>query len=137
MRHWHLSTVINYYIEHLELLIKNPVAQVEHLRVVESDMHEPVRVEHLQLIRKHLLEKGDKQLFLFINFLYYTSTRPNEEIRRLQVKYISEKTIFIPSSRAKNNRGEQIGIPVALEKLIQEYKLRELPPDYYVFSTNG
>jgi hypothetical protein len=133
----YLSTVINYYIEHLELLIKNPVAKVEHLRVVESDMHKPVRVEHLQLIRKHLLEKGDKQLFLFINFLYYTFTRPNEEIRRLQVKDIREKTIFIPSSRAKNNRGEHIGIPVALEKLIQEYKLRDLPPDYYVFSNNG
>ena len=26
---------------------------------------------------------------------------------------------------------------MALEKLIQEYKLRELPPDYYVFSNNG
>jgi hypothetical protein len=37
-------------------------------------------VEHLQFICKHLLEKGDKQLFLFVNFLYYTFTRPNEEI---------------------------------------------------------
>ena len=60
-------------------------------------MHEPVRV-------KHLLEKGDMQLFAFVNFLYYIFTPFNEEIRRLQVKDIREKTIFIPSSRAKNNR---------------------------------
>jgi hypothetical protein len=37
----------------------------------------------------------------------------------------------------KNNRGEHISIPVALEKLIQEYKLRDLPPDYYMFSNNS
>jgi integrase len=133
----YLSTVLNFYIEHQELEIKNPVKKVQHLTVEESDMHEPVQPEHLQKIKQYLLQTGDRQMYLFIGFLYYTFTRPHEEIRLLKVGDIREKTIFIPAKRAKSNRGEHISIPAGLEALITEFELRKYPSDSYVFTLDG
>jgi len=101
---------------------------VQHLTVEESDMHEPVQP---------LLQTGDWQMYLFIGFLYYTFTRPHEEIRLLKVGDIWEKTIFIPAKRAKSNRGEHISTPAGLEALITEFELRKYPSDYYVFTLDG
>jgi hypothetical protein len=132
-----LSTVLNFFIESQELEIKNPVKKVQHLTAEESDMHEPVQPAHLQKIREHLTSSQDRQMYLFIGFLYYTFTRPHEEVRLLKVGDIREKTIFIPAKRAKSNRGEHISIPAGLEALITEFGLRKYPPDYYVFTLKG
>ncbi len=132
----YLSSVINYYINHEELPLVNPLLKIESLTVESSDMHMPFTNEQLQLIEERIKEKQDPQLALFIKFLYYLFIRPGIELRFLQVKDIKPKTILVRSSKAKNNKGEHIVIPAALEALIQEYKLRSYPADYYVFTQN-
>jgi integrase len=133
----YFSTVFNFYIKHQELSIKNPVHKVEHLRNEESDMHMPFTNGQMQLIKAAMIEKGDYQLLLFVSFIYYTFTRPGEEVRLLRVGDVLEKTIFIPSKRSKNNQGEHIAIPPGLERMIKEHRIREYPKEYFVFSHLG
>jgi integrase len=115
----YFSIIFNFYISSQELPIKNPITKVEALTVEASELHLPFSNAQLSSIQETLLAKGDKQLLLFISFIYYTFARPAEEVRLLQVKDIREKTIFIPSKRAKNNKGEHITIHQDLEALIR------------------
>jgi integrase len=132
----YFSIIFNFYISSQELPIKNPITKVEALTVEASELHLPFSNAQLSSIQETLLQKGDKQLLLFISFIYYTFARPAEEVRLLQVKDIREKTIFIPSKRAKNNKGEHITIHQDLEALIEEHGLRKYPKDYYVFTAD-
>jgi hypothetical protein len=128
-----ISSVFNFFIR-LELLQKNPCRSLSRKRVEPSERHYPYTDEQRKKIKEKILEMGDHQLLLFISFIYYTFTRNGKELRMLRVRDIKEKTIFIPSDRSKNDKGEHIPIPQGLEQLIQRYKLRSYPPDYYVFT---
>jgi integrase len=130
----YFSAVFNYYIEQQELPIKNPISRVLALEVDDSELHQPYTSEQLSLIKQTILEQGDRQLWLFINFFYYTFARPTQEIRLLQVKDIRENTIYIPAARAKNNKGEHIPIHEELEALIQACGLRNYPKEHFVFT---
>ncbi len=132
----YFSILFNFYIDQQELPLKNPITRVESLSVEASELHLPFSNAQLSAIQEKLLEQGDKQLLLFISFIYYTFARPTEEVRLLQVKDIREKTIFIPSRRAKNNKGEHITIHPDLEVLIKEHGLRDYPKDYYIFTAD-
>lgn len=115
----------------------NPFLKVQKKSKKRSNKHVPYTNEQFSLIKLKALERGEKQLYLFIHFIYYLGARPGQEIRLLQVKDILKKTVFIPDDRAKNDKGEHIVISKGLERLIQEYKLRSFPPHYYIFTTEG
>ena len=117
--------------------VRNPFGQVEKKKVPKSKKHAAFTNAQIEAIHKLILAKGDKQLYLFIQFIYYTFARPGLELRLLQVKDIRDRTIYIPGDRAKNDEGEHVSIPKGLEKLIDEYGLRSYPPDDYVFTTEG
>lgn len=55
----------------------------------------------------------------------------------LQVKHILKKTIIVPGDIAKNNTTEHVRIPKGLESLIEKYKIRSFPPNFYIFSKSG
>jgi integrase len=80
--------------------------------------------------------ESDPQLWLFICFIYFIFIRPGEELRRLRVRDIRQKTIVVMGEAAKNSQTEHIMIPAALEAIIVENNLRDLPEDYYIFSKN-
>ncbi|GHB64289.1 tyrosine-type recombinase/integrase [Persicitalea jodogahamensis] len=84
-----------------------------------------------------LRQVQDRQLWLFVNFIYFCFLRPREEAQKLQIKHILKRTLIIPGDLAKNNNSEHVRIPKGLEDLIVEYKLRSYPPGYYVFSKKG
>jgi site-specific recombinase XerD len=119
------------------ITIRNPFANVAKQKVPKSRLHAAFSGTQIELIHRKVLEKGDRQLYLFIQFIYYTFARPGLELRLLQVKDIRDKTIYIPGERSKNNEGEHVSIPKGLEQLIGEYKLRSYPPQHYVFTTEG
>jgi integrase len=100
----YFSIIFNFYISSQELPIKNSITKVEALTVEASELHLPFSNAQLSSIQETLLAKGDKQLLLFISFIYYTFARPAEEVRLLQVKDIREKTIFIPPSGPRTTR---------------------------------
>jgi hypothetical protein len=72
----YLTTIFNWYIDR-EYLEKNPCNKVDKLPV-ESGGHTPYSNEQVKMIKKLIERKGDKQLLLFIQFIYYTLVRPGE-----------------------------------------------------------
>jgi integrase len=128
-----MRTMWSFYIER-KILKENPFMDVKKRRG-GSSQHVPYSPEQVRLYKTKCLNNlQDPQLWLFVNFIYYCFLRPREEAQQLQVKHILKRTIIVPGEIAKNNLSEHIRIPKGLETLIQEYKLRDFPPNHYIFS---
>lgn len=133
--HTNLNRIYNALVEDGTIKKKhNPIQKIKRKKKTASTRHVPYTTEQLKQIKELILKKGDKQLYLFINFIYYTAARPGRELRLMQVKDILEDTIYIAADRSKVDEGRHASIPPPLEELIQEHGLRNYPPDYYVFT---
>jgi integrase len=120
-----------------EILKDNPYFKVVK-RKGRSGQHIPYSPAQVRKYKEVCLDEiRDKQLWLFVNFIYYCFLRPAEEAQNLQIKYILKKTIVIPGEIAKNNLTEHVRIPKGLQKLIEEYHLRSFPGHYYIFTLAG
>ncbi len=136
--HINLSSVYNYYKKKYPKIIPvNICEEVSRLQVEKGGKHKPFTDAQLSLIHAEIIDRNDMQLFLFVNFIYYTFVRPTEELRFLKIEHINLTTIFIPAEISKNKRGEHVIIPPGLEKLIVKFKLRQYPPDFYIFTASG
>ena len=76
-------------------------------------------------------------LLTFCRWMYYTLMRPHEELRRLRVRDVRTKLIYVTGESAKTNQGEYVDIPLPLEQLIQAQHIRDYPGHYFVFSAGG
>ncbi|TAE08222.1 MAG: hypothetical protein EAZ95_17470 [Bacteroidetes bacterium] len=131
-----LSCFFNYCIEN-DWITKNPAKGVKPLRTIESSANYPFTPTQRQAILDKMLELGETQLYLLCQFVYYTLARPYEEIQNLKIGNIREKDIFYPASNAKNGKSYAVPIAPSLEAIIQEYKLREYPAEYYLLGEEG
>lgn len=128
-----LITIFNFFKKR-KLIQDNPFEKIEQLKT-DIKAHTAFLPDQAQQFKQAC--QHDAQLWLFCQFIYYVFVRPREELRHLKISDISEKSIVINFSRAKNRRTEHIMIPAALEAIIQKEKIREYPPHYYVFGKNG
>lgn len=80
---------------------------------------------------------GLNQLLTFCRWMYYTLMRPHEELRRLRVRDVRTKVIYVSGDNDKTNEGDYVDIPLPLEQLIQQQKIRDFPGHYFVFSQSG
>lgn len=78
------------------------------------------------------IKKEDKELYLFICFVYYTMIRPNE-VRFLKVKDIMNDKVYIDELLAKNNISEYVVIPEHFQKILKEFSIRDYPKERFVF----
>ncbi|WP_461106487.1 hypothetical protein [Spirosoma koreense] len=120
-----------------EDIVKNPFKKIKNLRVDESDDHRPFTAEQTREIRETILAKGDDQLWVFCQFIYFLFLRPGKELRLLKVGDILEKQVKVISGTAKNRRTGYIDISAELELVIQRFKLRSYRPTHYVFTVDG
>ncbi len=118
------------------VLPENPCDCIEKLKVSSSG-HTPYSGVQMKTIKQELLSQGDHQMLLFISFCYYTAGRPHTEITTLRVSHLWEKTILITGDNAKNHKAEHVIIPAPLEELLQQYKIRENPPSWFIFGKDG
>ena len=125
------------YLTKMELVPRNPCRAVDRRRVAPSPMHRPYSEAQRAAIRAELERRGNKQMLLFIAFIYYCFIRSGGELRLLRVGDIHAKTILVPAGRAKNDKSEHVAIPPQLEKLIQQHGLRDYPADHFVFTHAG
>jgi len=116
---------------------KNIVKKIKKLLVETGDSHLPYTQEQVALIKEEIIRRGDTQLLLFIEFIYYGFLRPRKEALPLKVEYIQKNTILIPAHISKNRTAKHIVIPPGLQKAIERHKLREYPGRYYIFGLNG
>lgn len=114
----------------------NPFEKVPKFKT-GSKQHIPFLPDQIKTIIHYLKNNPDPQLWLFVNFIYYTFSRPHQEIRLLRIKDIKEKTIVIKPEDAKNDRILHKRIPAPLEALLQSEKIRSYPSHYFLFSKNG
>ncbi len=85
-------------------------------------------------------EVDNPQLWLAINFVYYTAIRPRTELRKLKIKQInfSAQCVTVTNDLAKTSRTETIDIPDQLFHLIKNvWKLHRMDGELYIFSHNG
>lgn len=123
-----------------KVMKKNPARKVRRLKESKS-RHTAYRDDDAKKVKKAMTAK-DPQLFLFCSFIYYCFLRP-KELRFLQVKHIEGDKILVPSFIvhegekifvSKNRKNEYVIIPNGLKKLIEQHKIMEYPPDYFIFS---
>lgn len=81
----------------------------------------------------------DAQLWLFMQFIYYTGIRPHQELRLLQVKHLNLQTgiITVPAEIAKNHKQRQVNIYYKLLQQLTALGYQHEPPEHYLFSYKG
>ncbi|GAB3946178.1 hypothetical protein GCM10028805_16250 [Spirosoma harenae] len=129
------ETLFNFYIQR-GLLKSNPFGQIKTLPE-RAKKHKAFSLEQVARFKQVCELSQDAQLWLFVNFIYYTFVRPQSELRLLKIGDILGRTIRISAENAKNNRTAHVLIPPPLEKLIQQHRLRDYPSTHYVFSSGG
>ncbi|WP_162388322.1 tyrosine-type recombinase/integrase [Spirosoma endbachense] len=135
-----VCTFFNYFID-LDRTRKlkklgNPFEDISKLPQVQNKHQSYSTIQQKEY--RELCEQTDQHYLLtFCRWMYYTLMRPHEELRRLRVRDVRTKIIYVTGNSAKTNEGEYVDIPLPLELLIQEQKIRDYPGHYYVFSAGG
>lgn len=78
-------------------------------------------------------------LLLFIQFIYYTMTRPSTEVRFMQVHHIdmAERKIFIPGTNDKNKTDNYVGINDRFAEIILQSQILNYANTHYIFGRDG
>jgi integrase len=130
-----LSTVWNWFIKR-KLITVNPWADIDKLPQIATK-HTAFTDRQVSDFKTECLKTNQNQLWLFLNFIYYSFGRPREEVRGLQVGDITAKTIIFKAKDAKEGTTEHVMIPPPLEQLINQNNLRSYPESYYLFTISG
>lgn len=111
----------------------NPVA-IKKLNVVKNT-HAAYTLHQLAEFSKAIT---DRQLLLFIRFIYFTLSRPKElsflKVGHIQMEF---KQVLIAGDEAKTGVEKYVGINNELARIIEESGILNYPPDCYVFSAEG
>lgn len=130
-----LETLFNFYMQRQHIKV-NPFVMIKPL-AERPGRHTAFTADQVAKVKQACELAQDHQLWLFLNFIYYTLARPQSELRLLRVCDILEKTIRIDADNAKNNRTAHVLIPPPLERLIEHHQIRSYPGSYYVFTLDG
>jgi site-specific recombinase XerD len=123
------------FFQKRKTISENPFKGIDNLDV-QASKHKSYTKDEGLAIKNYCLEH-DPRLWLAISFVYYGFVRSGYELRSLTVGNLYEKTILIEGQNSKSGESQHVMIPGPLEKIIQEYKLRDYPKNYYVLGTNG
>ncbi len=128
-------TLFNFFIKR-KTIKENPFEEISSLSE-RPGQHTAFSAEQVKKVRDYCELIQDEQLWLFLNFIYYTFARPGTELRLLKVGDVLDKTVRLDVENAKNNRTSHVSIPPPLEVLIEKHKIRSYPLDSFVFGNEG
>jgi integrase len=111
----------------------NPFDDISKLSAPQTK-HVTFSNAHLQEFRKLVEYHDEERMWLFLNFMYYCALRPRKELRLLKIGNIMRETIRVGAAESKEDISEHVQIPPPLAALIEKYKLRDYPENYYIFS---
>jgi len=115
-----------------ELILNNPFKNLSKHK--EADSRKNIAYNEVQVEKiKKIIVKNDKQLWLFIQFIYYCFLRPNE-VRQLKYNYLKldERKIYIPKHISKNGKEGFISLPEMFYNELRNLKFLD-KEDEYVF----
>lgn len=119
--------------EYKDKIHTNPWREIKSVR--QNVQHLKSYPVVLQQRIKETLPEYDKQLWLFVQFVYYCAIRPHSELRFLQVKHINfEKgMITVPAAISKTHKARTINVFHKLIEQLKEANYHTFPPEYYLF----
>lgn len=114
----------------------NPFALSQ--KVKHTRRKSPVYQTELREKIKRLLPDYDPQLWLFIQFVYYTGLRPGVELRAVQLKMldITQGTLHIPAEKTKDKSDRMITLPKQLLDQLRKMKLGRMSGEWYLFTND-
>lgn len=128
-----LKLNFNYLIKQGKLEV-SPAKKLTPLKIdeCEKDAFPPVAQSKLL----HAYQQQAPDLLLCAQYIFYTFIRPGE-LRKLRVKHVLAKTIFIPGYIAKNGKSAHVLITPAMERILQRLRVRGFPAEYFLISHDG
>ncbi|WP_439554854.1 tyrosine-type recombinase/integrase [Dyadobacter sp.] len=121
------------YSKPIYKLTSNPISETLFNLPTKTSKHIAYNAAQIAAY-KEACEKLDlPELWFFVRMIYYTFCRPWEEVRKMQVGDIKDDHIIIYADTSKTNH-RSVMIPPALEAIFSEWKIREYPPHFYIFS---
>lgn len=133
-----LFAVFDYAIE-LKQLKVNPVYNIPVCKRINDMAARPVYHNDIVIFKEHI-KPLDPQLWMAIEFQFYTYLRPGRELRLLKVGDIdfARGLIYVDRENFKGRRENVKEIPEQfLRTLREEYRLHTYARDMYVFGTDG
>lgn len=126
----YINIFFNWFVKE-EVIAKNPAATLEKLptHITKHRYYS----DELAAKLKACIKPRDPELYEFIQFIYYTATRPVKEARVLKNSHIlfDRKLLFIPAKISKNKTDDYIPLGEDVLALLDNRKNRE--PDHYIF----
>lgn len=140
-RNEHLSFLRGCWNELMRLYPKrityNPFGLSQKLKHTRTKS--PVFTKELRKLVRDKMPTVDPQLWIFIQFIYYTGLRPGIELRLLQVKMFDfhQGTLLLPAEITKDRTDRLVTIPNQLLSQLKKMKLDRCPKEYFLFSAIG
>ncbi len=137
-RNEHLSFLRGCWKELMRLypnrVTQNPFGLSEKLKHTRTKS--PVFTNDLRKLVRKELPKFDKQLWLFIQFIYYTGLRPGAELRLLQLRMFDfhQGTILVPAEITKDRTDRVVTMPRQLIDELAKLKAETLPKEFFLFT---
>ncbi|UBM58207.1 phage integrase SAM-like domain-containing protein [Marinilongibacter aquaticus] len=128
-----LATVFNKFVSD-GIIDKNPFTGIRSLPA-PAKKHTAFRPYQVHAFKQAAVK--DPQLWLAVQFIYYTAIRPRKELRLLRVRDILPSTIVINWKTAKAKRTDHIRIPEEFQKVLEASGVRKFDMEYYVFGEDG
>lgn len=117
---------------------QSPVFDLPDTRRKNDQAPRPIHEDDIYQLVNEI--KKDRQLYLTIQLEYYCFLRPGLEIRLARVGWfdLGASRIYIPAEVVKTDQDKVVIIPDDFRKyLLDEWKLRQFPLDYYLIGQNG
>lgn len=133
-----LFAVFDYAIE-MEKLKINPVYRLPECKRINDMAARPVYSDDITVFKDNI-KPLDPQLWMAIEFEFYTYLRPGTELRLLKIGDIdfTRGLIYVDKENFKGRRENVKEIPEQFIKLLRgEYKLHTYDRAFYVFGTGG
>jgi integrase len=115
----------------------NPVEEIKTLKT-ETKKHAAYSDDQMVKIREAIIKGNESHLLFFIQFMYFTLSRP-EEIRQLRISdiHFQDKKILYRAEISKTVIEQYVGINETFAGILEESNVLKYPGSYYVFSNNG
>ncbi len=98
----------------------------------------PIYTDQMRERVRRYLPDFDPQLWLFVQFVYYTALRPHGELRMVQIKEIdlAQGLLLVPADKAKDDEDRTITLPHQLLIQLEMMMVENYPGEYYLFSND-
>lgn len=129
-----LITLFNLMVDRQYLKV-NPFVGIKALR---RDVGKNIAfIEKEKILLANELRRNDKELLLFVQFMYYCFLR-RTEIYRLRIKdvNIEERTVLVAYGAGKNRKQEGVSITASFVNELKKLDLKQYDQDWFMFSRN-